>query len=522
MTTVANIGAQAESQVQTPRPIISLIAITPRGSETIRIHSSSVNKELEYNGHNYVPYPCRISGDSSDLENPSDSPVMELANIQGLVSDIIRDFDGLEGAEVWQYRVFMNDDGELDESMAFAPSLWYVSRKLVENAVVVRVELRSPLEVDDYKLPRRMISKYCVWKYRGEECGYTGESVTNSGDILIPYTYGGNERRFVKSGQDLFFGDVAPDVDAMTVDGDTIRPIERTLVRTNQEYDGTDLPNGSPRFTIASPPSDFDQAAFSNGWKFLLSSAKGGTGPTDILLNFEVYLYVYKDGAGVRVGLARYTNDARYATYFFGDPIAIQIDPMAHTSDRGDHQSRGSRIESCNAYITLNTNGGNDLKLRVDLWVYAEAGVANDEGNIGDFIPSYSPSGGTNAAVYPRVCIVPDYGQRPSSTDAARQNTPWKYNVAASECWLNGAQGVPSPNSYVSDRAGVLFNGVNFDTITGGEGMIAIRHKYARRSSLDVCPKNLRACRRRFRETPYGIANNAEGILPYGGFPGAR
>ena len=45
--------------------------------------------------------------------------------------------------------------------------------KISENKYFIEFELVSPLEVENYKLPARiMIANYCPWKYRGIGCRY--------------------------------------------------------------------------------------------------------------------------------------------------------------------------------------------------------------------------------------------------------------------------------------------------------------------------------------------------------------
>ena len=203
-------AAEAEAQVLAPKPLISLFDIQPAGSDEIyRIHSANTRDDIVFGADiTYAFYPCQLSGVSVTAENPSDSPVFTVGNIDGLISGIIKEFGGLEGAKITRHRVFARSEesSEIDTDMQFVPEVWYVSRKMEENELAVSFELQSPIEVDDITFPRRPVGKWCVWKYRGEECGYDGENITVDGKITsnpaedeCPKTVAGCRRRHLES-----------------------------------------------------------------------------------------------------------------------------------------------------------------------------------------------------------------------------------------------------------------------------------------------------------------------------------
>lgn len=69
-----------------------------------------------------------------------------------------------------------------DATQEFDPEVWFIDRKVSEDAEVVEFELASALNFQGVRLPRRqIIANQCPWVYRGPGCGYTGPAVA---DIL--------------------------------------------------------------------------------------------------------------------------------------------------------------------------------------------------------------------------------------------------------------------------------------------------------------------------------------------------
>ena len=67
----------------------------------------------------------------------------------------------------------VNPFGNSDPESRFDDDLYVFNRKISENKYFVEFELVSPLEVENYTLPARiMIANYCPWKYRGIGCRY--------------------------------------------------------------------------------------------------------------------------------------------------------------------------------------------------------------------------------------------------------------------------------------------------------------------------------------------------------------
>ena len=62
---------------------------------------------------------------------------------------------------------------EPDPYAEMPPDVYFIERKINENKMVLSYQLTSVLDLEGYKLPKRMIvSDKCMWQYRGVGCWY--------------------------------------------------------------------------------------------------------------------------------------------------------------------------------------------------------------------------------------------------------------------------------------------------------------------------------------------------------------
>ena len=103
-----------------------------------------------------------------------------VSNIFGTLSELIEDLDDLIGARIVRRRTLVKHlVGQANENH-FPSDIFYIERKVREDSISITFALASPLDLEGLQLPKRVITQnYCVWKYRGDECGYNGDPVAD-------------------------------------------------------------------------------------------------------------------------------------------------------------------------------------------------------------------------------------------------------------------------------------------------------------------------------------------------------
>ena len=170
-----------------PDTLIELFEIQiGEGKGIKRFHPGKiVDKDIVLGGHKYHCLPIEATGFESKGDGALPRPKLIIANPDGLISDIIKREDDMVGHTFKRIRIFLkfldevnfperaNPFGNSDPESRFDDDLYVFNRKISENKYFVEFELVSPLEVQNYKLPARiMIANYCPWKYRGIGCRY--------------------------------------------------------------------------------------------------------------------------------------------------------------------------------------------------------------------------------------------------------------------------------------------------------------------------------------------------------------
>ena len=145
--------------------------------------------KIYFDGQEYLPLPV----EASDFEVLGDQrlprPKIKIANAGMYVSSMLRKYDNLNGAKLVRrrtYAKFLDDAnfpnnknpwGSANPNARLRDDKFFISRKTIENKLVVEFELVSSLELENVQLPSRTIaSRYCSWVYRGFGCRYGNTS----------------------------------------------------------------------------------------------------------------------------------------------------------------------------------------------------------------------------------------------------------------------------------------------------------------------------------------------------------
>jgi lambda family phage minor tail protein L len=170
-----------------PDTLIELFEIDTGSSLGIkRFHAGKlVAKDIVFNKLIYHSLPIEADGFESKGDGSLPRPRLVIANPDGLISDLIKREKDMVGNIFKRIRIFLkfidavnfpdntNPFANPDPESKFDDDIYVFNRKVSENKYFVEFELISPLEVESYKLPARiMIANYCPWTYRGIGCKY--------------------------------------------------------------------------------------------------------------------------------------------------------------------------------------------------------------------------------------------------------------------------------------------------------------------------------------------------------------
>lgn len=144
-----------------------------------------------FQGVEYPPYPIEGEG-FNRTSDQQPRPKIRVGNVSGFITQLCLVYEDMVGAKLTRKRTFKKfidsinfPPGEHlteDPAQEYPLDIWYIERKVSENAQIVEFELASPLDFQNVKLPRRQIqANQCPAHvvYRGAYCGYVGPPVAD-------------------------------------------------------------------------------------------------------------------------------------------------------------------------------------------------------------------------------------------------------------------------------------------------------------------------------------------------------
>lgn len=188
---------QTDIQKLAPGSIVSFfeLDLTSLGGTYFRFHAgkNSLGSDVTWQGVVYSAFPVDAQGFETSGNGKFPRPTIAVANVTGIVSAALRDFNDLVGAKVTRKRTLtkyldaVNFPGGVnltaDPNQHFTDEVYFIDRKASENKLTVTFELASPWDVQGVKLPRRqVIANTCPWRYRSAECSYAGVPVADAND----------------------------------------------------------------------------------------------------------------------------------------------------------------------------------------------------------------------------------------------------------------------------------------------------------------------------------------------------
>lgn len=164
--------------------------------ETLYYHpgTNDLTANIVFNGKTYPAVPVEMTGLETSGKGVIARPTLKVANANGAISSLIvqQNYNPLK-AQVVRIRTFkkfldaVNFSGgnATADPAAKTEEVWYIDRVADENLAFVEFELTAKLDLTNLELPRRQVTEFCPWKYRGTECGYIAKRYFQVDDIEI-------------------------------------------------------------------------------------------------------------------------------------------------------------------------------------------------------------------------------------------------------------------------------------------------------------------------------------------------
>lgn len=163
---------------------------------TLRYHAGTngLSATIEFDGKSYPPVPVEVSGFEATAKGTIPRPTLKVGNANGAISSLIvqQNYNPLH-AKVVRIRTFKKflDAANFSGGNATADpdakteETWYIDRVSSENLQFVEFELTAKLDMTNLELPRRKVTEFCPWKYRGDRCTYKGNRYYRVDDVQI-------------------------------------------------------------------------------------------------------------------------------------------------------------------------------------------------------------------------------------------------------------------------------------------------------------------------------------------------
>ena len=175
-----------------PSAIIELFELrldsTLHGSSDVyRFHAGAnadVDGNIVFNGQTYTRIPIKADGFEYSNTGTLPRPTLSISNHDSTMTTLLllvnattagNDLGGAEVRRIRTLKKYLDGESAADPNAQWPQERWYVDRKSSESRDQVVFELASKFDLAGQKIPRRqVIANVCQWKYRSDECSYTG------------------------------------------------------------------------------------------------------------------------------------------------------------------------------------------------------------------------------------------------------------------------------------------------------------------------------------------------------------
>jgi lambda family phage minor tail protein L len=128
-----------------------------------------------WKGLEYPPFPIKAEGYEYNGKGSLPRPTVTVSNLLGVITNLVLDNDDLLGAKLTRKRTlarYLDGMPNANTTIEFPDDVYFIERKVNENALFVEFELASTLDLEGFMIPNRiMTTAFCAWR-RSSECIY--------------------------------------------------------------------------------------------------------------------------------------------------------------------------------------------------------------------------------------------------------------------------------------------------------------------------------------------------------------
>lgn len=175
----------------------------------LRFHNMEVlgQQKIYFRGETFHPIPITTEGFELSSGGSLPRPTIAFVSFKGInetaktksnflaLKRALLEIDSMIGAKVTRFRTYVK---YLDSSNnipgvgeftgtnpEFPRDIYFVSRKIEESKRIIKLELSSVLDVENFRLPSRTcLANRCPWNYRGEGCAYEYNASLHDNPLL--------------------------------------------------------------------------------------------------------------------------------------------------------------------------------------------------------------------------------------------------------------------------------------------------------------------------------------------------
>jgi len=178
-----------EKDKQENQPIFLYTLYEYDGSNNL--YYTSYTTDITFDGVTYSKFPITHEQVTENTTGEIDEVKIAIGNVSRLIQSYLESYD-LRGKKVSIKTVWAND---LADTSNYIEDIYYIDSYVADQNNVT-FKLTSKYDVLNLELPTRKYSRnYCCWKFKSDECGYSGGE-TECNKTLTRCRELGNQQRF--------------------------------------------------------------------------------------------------------------------------------------------------------------------------------------------------------------------------------------------------------------------------------------------------------------------------------------
>lgn len=184
---------------------------------------------VSFGGQQYAAIDVTASGFLYDGRGAFPTPILQVSNVNNLLTAVVVELKDLVGATVTRIRTFekhLDNGSDPDGDAHFPPDIYQIEQKTRQNRIFIEWRLSSPLDQTGRQIPgRTMLRDVCTHTYRlynpatnnfdytNATCPYVGTGYYDENELTVPKSddkcgkrLSGCRKRFGQNGELPFRG----------------------------------------------------------------------------------------------------------------------------------------------------------------------------------------------------------------------------------------------------------------------------------------------------------------------------